>query len=533
MASGFVSSEEDEFDAGSDGYSISADVSESESSTSSTTFSCGRLAPSSSLSTTPLAAFCSNSNSPPPAPTMFPAVVGGRHVFIPTMKPPKSKTDMSEVELMKSRFAKLLLGEDMSGGGKGVCTALAISNAITNLAASVFGELWKLEPLAPQKKSIWRREMEWLLSVSDSIVELVPSMQEFPNGGTFEVMVPQPRSDLYINLPALKKLDAILINILDGFHNSEFRYVDRGVVVADGEQIETCPRSLSSHRPSIRLEEKWWLPFPKVPSNGLSEESRNQLIQCRECTSQIFKAALAINTSVLFEMEVPKVYMESLPKSGKESLGETLYSDITTGQLSPECLLDYLDLSSEYTASEIANRIEAAMHIWRQKHRKKQLNPAKSGKASWGGTMKGLVGNKERNKMLSERAEAILRSMKLNLPGLRQTTLDMQKIQYNRDVGQSILESYSRVLESIAFNLMARIDDLFYIDDATRRRVAAESSMLNQRGCGACSLQRQVSSGSLSYQRKHSAPLPTDQAFRPSASLVDVSRRTHNMQARR
>lgn len=39
-----------------------------------------------------------------------------------------------EAELMKERFAKLLLGEDMSGGRKGVCTALAISNAITNLA---------------------------------------------------------------------------------------------------------------------------------------------------------------------------------------------------------------------------------------------------------------------------------------------------------------------------------------------------------------------------------------------------------------
>lgn len=35
---------------------------------------------------------------------------------------------------MKERFAKLLLGEDMSGGAKGVCTALAISNAITNLS---------------------------------------------------------------------------------------------------------------------------------------------------------------------------------------------------------------------------------------------------------------------------------------------------------------------------------------------------------------------------------------------------------------
>ena len=43
----------------------------------------------------------------------------------------------SEVEMMKERFAKLLLGEDMSGGGKGVCTALAISNAITNLSGEI------------------------------------------------------------------------------------------------------------------------------------------------------------------------------------------------------------------------------------------------------------------------------------------------------------------------------------------------------------------------------------------------------------
>ena len=38
-----------------------------------------------------------------------------------------------ELEIMKERFAKLLLGEDMSGSGKGVCTAVTISNAITNL----------------------------------------------------------------------------------------------------------------------------------------------------------------------------------------------------------------------------------------------------------------------------------------------------------------------------------------------------------------------------------------------------------------
>lgn len=41
---------------------------------------------------------------------------------------------ISDMDAMKERFSKLLLGEDMSGGGKGVPSALALSNAITNLA---------------------------------------------------------------------------------------------------------------------------------------------------------------------------------------------------------------------------------------------------------------------------------------------------------------------------------------------------------------------------------------------------------------
>ncbi|KAI8025338.1 Rop guanine nucleotide exchange factor 1 [Camellia lanceoleosa] len=114
---------------------------------------------------------------------MFP-VIGGKDVVWGD-KPEKRDTDLSEVDMMKERFSKLLVGEDMSGAGKGVCTALATSNAITNLSATVFGEIWRLEPLASQKKVMWRREMEWLLCVSDSIVELVPSIQQFPGGGTY------------------------------------------------------------------------------------------------------------------------------------------------------------------------------------------------------------------------------------------------------------------------------------------------------------------------------------------------------------
>lgn len=41
---------------------------------------------------------------------------------------------LAEMDQMKEKFAKLLLGEDMSGSGKGVPSALALSNAVTNLA---------------------------------------------------------------------------------------------------------------------------------------------------------------------------------------------------------------------------------------------------------------------------------------------------------------------------------------------------------------------------------------------------------------
>ncbi|KAF2322666.1 hypothetical protein GH714_027731 [Hevea brasiliensis] len=510
-------------------YSLSADVSESESCSS---FSCRRFdgeGASSSLTSSPrppvTSSFCFQ------APVLLP-VIGGKDIMIWDVKPEKRETDISEVEMMKERFAKLLLGEDMSGGvgvgGKGVCTALAISNAITNLSATVFGELWRLEPLATLKKSMWRREMEWLLCVSDSIVELVPSIQQFPGGGTYEVMATRPRPDLYINLPALKKLDAMLISMLDGFCDTEFWYVDRGIIVADGGDCDLYPSSISSGRPSIRQEEKWWLPCPKVPSNGLSEDARKRLQQCKDCTNQILKAAMAINSSVLAEMEIPSVYLETLPKSGKACLGDIIYRYITAEQFKPECLLDCLDLSTEHHTLEIANRIEAAVHIWKHKDKRKQTNLTKVRHSSWGGKVKNLVADTKKNNFLAQRAETLLQSLRIRFPGLPQTALDMNKIQYNKlssralmrqlgqlalifdklkelekngeksvlmqDIGQSILESYSRVMESLAFNVMARIDDVLFVDDATKRCAAAESmSLFNRSGLGGLPIQKRMS----------------------------------------
>ncbi|KAJ0673302.1 putative PRONE domain, Rop guanine nucleotide exchange factor [Helianthus annuus] len=93
----------------------------------------------------------------------------------------------AELEMMKERFSKLLLGEDMSGSGKGVSTAVTVSNAITNLYVSVFGQHQRLEPLYSDKKRMWKREMTCLLSVCNYIVEFVPASQNLQNKPSMEV----------------------------------------------------------------------------------------------------------------------------------------------------------------------------------------------------------------------------------------------------------------------------------------------------------------------------------------------------------
>ncbi|KAJ8427113.1 hypothetical protein Cgig2_030275 [Carnegiea gigantea] len=488
-----VSSDDDGFEPSQrcESYCLSADVSESESSSS---FSLLRFDPTSP-----------SISSSPHVPVPPPFLIAGRDVVLSEPKLPKSDSDLSEIEMMKERFAKLLLGEDMSGGGKGVCTALAISNAITNLAATVFGELWRLEPLASQRKKMWCREMEWLLCVSDSIVELVPSVQEFPGGGTFEVMATRPRSDLYVNLPALKKLDAMLLSLLDGFRETEFWYADR-----EGDDQDPLRAATCTGRLSVRQEDKWWLPCPKVPPRGLSEDARRRLQQCRDCTNQILKAAMAINSCVIAEMEIPCAYLETLPKNGKDCLGEIIYRFITAEQFSPDCLLDCLDLSSEHHILEVANRIEAAVHVWRQKDYKRHASHSRSKRSSWGGKVKGLVADNDKNQVLAIRAEILLRSLRIRFPILPQTALEMSKIQYNKDVGQAILESYSRVMESLAFNIMARIDDVLFVDDVTKQSASESKSLLCRGGFGGLPIQKRMSPSPFSIQHSpYGSPFAT------------------------
>ncbi|KAK5831018.1 rop guanine nucleotide exchange factor 12 isoform X1 [Gossypium arboreum] len=357
----------------------------------------------------------------------------------------KEKQLLADMDQMKEKFAKLLLGEDMSGGGKGVSSALALSNAITNLAASVFGEQSRLEPMTPERKLRWRKEIDWMLSVADHIVELVPSQQKGKDGSNMEIMVTKQRIDLHMNIPALRKLDAMLIDCLDNFKDqNEFYYLSKDA--SDSEK--------GKHK---RKDDKWWLPTVKVPEDGLSDKSRKNLQSQKESVTQVLKAAMSINAQVLSEMEVPENYIEALPKNGRASLGDLVYRSITVEFFDPDQFLSSLDLSSEHKILDLKNRLEASIVIWKRKMTQKD------GKSGWGSGI-----SFEKRELFEERAETILHIIKHRFPGLPQSSLDISKIQYNRDVGQALLESYSRILESLAFTVLSRIEDVLQADNITQ-----------------------------------------------------------------
>nr|KJB49485.1 hypothetical protein B456_008G121400 [Gossypium raimondii] len=327
--------------------------------------------------------------------------------------------------------------------------------------ATVFGQNLRLEPLNPEKKALWKREMDCLLSVCDYIVEFTPKSHNLRNGAAVEIMESRQRSDIYINLPALRKLDAMLIEILDSFQDREFWYAEQGSMSANSTRMGSFRRVVQ------RNDEKWWVPVPCVPSSGLTEKARKHLRHKRECANQIHKAAMSINNSVLSEMEIPDSYMASLPKSGRASIGDPIYRYMyTTEKFSPEYLLDCLNIASEHEALELADRVEASMYTWRRKacmiHSKSSWSMVKD--------LMSDVNRSDKNHILAERAESLLFSLKQRYPELSQTSLDTCKIQYNRDVGQAILESYSRVLEGLAFNIVAWIEDVFFVDSTTRNQ---------------------------------------------------------------
>ncbi|KAJ1396852.1 PRONE domain [Sesbania bispinosa] len=337
----------------------------------------------------------------------------------------------SDIDAMKEKFSKLLLGEDVTGGTKGLNTALALSNAITNLSEQM------------------EKKLDWLLSPTNYMVELVPAKQSNANGGIFEIMTPKARADIHMNLPALQKLDSMLIEALDSMVNTEFWYAEGG---SRGEGRNT----------STRHSKRWWLPSPQVPKAGLSDTERKRLLHQGRVVRQVFKAAKSINENVLLEMPVPAIIKDALVKSGKANLGQELHKVLTADSSSGEHMLKSLNLNSEHIVLETINRLEGAIFSWRERITE-QISGKSPVRTSWS-FVKDPMSEVDKMELLLDRAETLLQLLKIRYPNLPKTFLDAAKVQYGKDIGHSILEAYSRVLANLAFSILSRIGDILHED---------------------------------------------------------------------
>jgi hypothetical protein len=126
----------------------------------------------------------------------------------------------------------------------------------------------------------------------------------------------------------------------------------------------------------------------------------------------------------------------SFLKNAKSSLGESIYRHLNGDSFSAEGVLHTLDLSTEHNAVEIANRLEAAIHVWGCRRQLKQSQKFMKhtdlgGKHSWT-IAKDNAMDAKRREILIRRAESLLLCLRQKFPGLRQSLLDMMKIQHNR-----------------------------------------------------------------------------------------------------
>lgn len=116
-----------------------------------------------------------------------------------------------------------------------------------------------------------------------------------------------------------------------------------------------------------------------------------------------------------------------LIQSGRASVGDSVYRVMLgADKFSPEFLLDTLDISSEHDALAMADRVEAAMYVWRRKA------SGSHGKLPWSKVKELAADDDDKNVTLTNRAESLLLCIKHRFPGLSQTTLDTSKIQFNK-----------------------------------------------------------------------------------------------------
>jgi hypothetical protein len=357
-----------------------------------------------------------------------------------------ARTTETEVEEMKARFSRMLLGEDLSGGDQARTGAMTISNAITNLAAGTFGEMRRLEPLPESNVTTWNRELEWYITPTQHIVVREADWKELPGGERVEIMVSRQRRDIAETLPALLEADLAIQGILES-------YAERGFSYRKRDQTDAAAKG-----------GRWWTEVPVIPEGGLADAERGKLHVHLLKLKKIMELCGRENQAAMARMTLPVSEIQRMPHNAKDILPPKLYRDLhppaapaapaaAAGSSSASSASAFLNvddfiarhgIDTPVKALEMVSLLEKVLVIWRRKASHK--------------------GSK------FEMASRLIADLKARFPGMRQTELEVARINNNKDIGHAVIEALSRVLESRAATLISRILEVTEKDDEEKKR---------------------------------------------------------------
>lgn len=222
--------------------------------------------------------------------------------------------------------------------------ARALELHVTTLNANTFGDLKKLEPLAPELEHKWATELEVLLSMLQEIKEVRP-------GVGYGL-----RDDIARHLPALERCDRSVRGTMRSFAAlaGHVRYVER----------ETAGGSAKEGRSRRR----WWVKVPVVEKGGLPSQVRKIVEEAEKEMRGVFKVCHEINVEVVKSMPVPQSFVTNLPRHARALIPRELKEGLTTWDMFK--ISDYMkdrNLWHKEAAKEITSSLEKVALIWESK----------------------------------------------------------------------------------------------------------------------------------------------------------------------
>lgn len=307
--------------------------------------------------------------------------------------------------------------------------ARALELAVTTLNANTFGDLKKLEPLAPELEHKWATELGVLLSMLKEIKVVRPGI-----GYAL-------REDIAKHLPALERCDRSVRKTMRSFGalSGHVRYVER----------ETAS---SGSAKGGRGRRRWWVKVPVVDHGGLNNDVLKIVEEAEQEMRSVFKICHEINVEVVKTIPVPISFVEGLPKHARSLIHKELKEGLTTwGMFKVSDYMKDRKMWDKESAKEITSSLEKVALIWE----------ARTSNKSFLSRTFDIRGERFHQAMTAfRRCQNAIRDLRREWPTMQHTELDMAKIQHNEDIGLAGLESYSRALESRAYRLLTRIREL-------------------------------------------------------------------------